>query len=447
MCEAIAEVRSAMGRYADAFDPALVSAADAARVVDHAATIEKMAATVKAFAAARVADTELWRRQGDRSAAHHLARATGTTLGAAADALSAARCLDRLPETAAAARRGELSSSQVSAIADAAGADPSAEARLVEAARRTSLQELRDDCARTKAAASADAEARRRRVHDRRCLRTHTDAEGAWHLQLRNNPEVGAEIMAVIDPIRDRLFAQARAEGRREPTEAYAADALTALARGDGVGADAAPAAASADPETASVGAKPPTQAGAVVGASRGSKPVGTGRAKIIVRVDLAALLRGHPVSGEVAELVGYGPVAVSAIRDMIDSGDAFLAAVATKGIDVVGVAHLGRRPTAHQQTALEWLYPTCAVEGCSAVARLEMDHREDWAATHTTLFLLIDRLCAHHHGLKTRENWGLVEGRGKRAFVAPTDDRHPRHTPGRPREPVATATGPPAAG
>ncbi|MDQ6837442.1 MAG: hypothetical protein M3137_03640 [Actinomycetota bacterium] len=62
-------------------------------------------------------------------------------------------------------------------------------------------------------------------------MRTYTDTEGVWHMVVLNNPEVGAEIMSVIDPIRDRLFAQARAEGRREPTEAYAADALTALAQ------------------------------------------------------------------------------------------------------------------------------------------------------------------------------------------------------------------------
>ncbi len=29
----------------------------------------------------------------------------------------------------------------------------------------------------------------------------------------------------------------------------------------------------------------------------------------------------------------------------MIDTGDPFVTAVATKGVDVVGVAHLGRRP------------------------------------------------------------------------------------------------------
>ena len=56
--------------------------------------------------------------------------------------------------------------------------------------------------------------------------------------------------------------------------------------------------------------------------------------------------------------MAGFGPVAVSAVRDLLDSGDPFLGAVVTKGEGVVGVAHLGRRPIAYQQTALEWLSP-----------------------------------------------------------------------------------------
>ncbi len=491
MCEALAGIRAAMGRCAAGFDAALVTATDAARVVNDAATIEKMAATIKALAAARVAETEVWRREGDRSPAHHLARTTGTTVGSAAEAINAARRLDQLPEAAAAARRGELSAGQVAAIADAATADPSAEAGLVDQARRSSLQELKEDCVRTRASAFADAEARRKRTHDRRCLRTYTDTEGVWHMVVLNNPELGAEIMAVIDPIRDRLFNEARVEGRREPTEAYAADALTTLVRNAGVattgtggstatasagaghngntaGSDAgavADASSDADvtpPEEAATSATPTTSgtaptaetsaAAETASAARTAsaaavrhRATSNARAKIIVRVDLPALLRGHPVSGEVAEMVGYGPVAVSVIRDMIDSGDPFLTAVATRGVDVVGVAHLGRRPTVYQQTALEWLYPTCAVEGCPAVARLEMDHREDWATTHVTLFSLIDRLCPHHHRLKTRKNWGLAEGRGKRAFVPPTDGRHPQHASRRIRAPAAP--GPPGAG
>ncbi|MEY2567648.1 MAG: hypothetical protein QOE35_2177 [Actinomycetota bacterium] len=70
----------------------------------------------------------------------------------------------------------------------------------------------------------------------------------------------------------------------------------------------------------------------------------------------------------------------------------------------------------------------TCAAAGCSQSARLQRDHRDDWAKTHFTLFDLLDLLCAHHHRLKTTKGWGLVEGRGKRAFVPPDDPRHPRH-------------------
>ncbi|MFN2502792.1 MAG: hypothetical protein ABR540_00890 [Acidimicrobiales bacterium] len=90
-------------------------------------------------------------------------------------------------------------------------------------------------------------------------------------------------------------------------------------------------------------------------------------------------------------------------------------------GRRVVGVAHLGRRPTASQQTALEWLYPTCAVEGCSAGTWLENDHRVDWATSHVTVLDLLDRLCRHHHDLKSLDGWALVHGRGKRPFVHPT--------------------------
>jgi hypothetical protein len=146
--------------------------------------------------------------------------------------------------------------------------------------------------------------------------------------------------------------------------------------------------------------------------------------------VDLPALLRGYLCEGELCELAGFGPLAVSAVRDLIGTRDPFLAAVVTRGQQVVGVAHLRRRPSAHQQTALEWLYPTCAVEGCSSLSWLENDHRLDWAKTHTTVLDLLDRLCSHHHDLKSLDGWALVAGHGKRAFVPPDDPRHPGASP-----------------
>ena len=139
------------------------------------------------------------------------------------------------------------------------------------------------------------------------------------------------------------------------------------------------------------------------------------------------ALLRGYPVAGERCDIAGC-PVAVSAVEEILATGQAFVAAVIRHGDRLTGVAHLGRAPTARQQTALEWRYPSCAVAGCSQVARLQRDHRVDWATTHVTVLDLLDLLCAHHHGLKTREGWALVEGTGKRAFVPPDDPRHPQH-------------------
>jgi len=108
--------------------------------------------------------------------------------------------------------------------------------------------------------------------------------------------------------------------------------------------------------------------------------------------------------------------------------GSPFIAAILTKGKQISGVAHLGRCPSAHQQSALEFLYPSCAAEGCPSQARLERDHRIDWSKSHFTMFDLLDLLCSHHHDLKTREDWQVADGRGKRPFVPPDDPRHPRH-------------------
>ena len=131
------------------------------------------------------------------------------------------------------------------------------------------------------------------------------------------------------------------------------------------------------------------------------------------------------------SEIAGVGPVPVSAVRSMIESGEALLAAVVTKGVDVVNVAHLSRRSTAYQQTALAWLAPSCCVEGCNAVAHLEIDHETDWAATKITWLAWLDKLCTHHHDLKTQRGWALVHGVGKREIVPPDDARHPKRAQG----------------
>jgi hypothetical protein len=394
----LASVLGAIRKFADGFDPALVTARDAERIRNEAGLIKNAAAAIEAQAAARVAETSTWKKSGERSAAHEFAKKNGTSVAQARDAIETGRRLQDLPATAEAVRSGGLSMEQASLVADAARSDPNSEQRLLRKSKAGSLGELRDECARVKANA-CDREARRRRIHDQRGLRTWVDEGGTGHLHLNDNPEKVAEIMAGLAPIRDQLFKRARKEGRRESPEAYAADALHQVI------------------------------------ARRTAPAKRAGGTKVLVRVDLPALLRGQPTGEETCDVAGYGPVAVSAVRDLIDTGDPFLAAVVTKGKEVVGVAHLGRRPTAYQRTALEWLYPSCAAEGCNSLTYLEMDHRENWAKTRRTVFDLLDRLCSHHHDLKTSDGWALEEGQGKRAFVPPDDPRHPRY-----REPLAAA-------
>jgi hypothetical protein len=186
-----------------------------------------------------VADSNLWRGAGERSAAHWLARRAGASVGAAMATLETAARLPELPAVDAALRSGDLSHTQASEIASAAGADPSAEADLLATARNDGVAGLRDRCRRVKAAAAPDELARHRAIHASRSLRHWHDPDGAGRLDGRFTPEVLAELLVALEPFEAEAFRCARAEGRREGFDAYRADALLALARAgrDGSGA------------------------------------------------------------------------------------------------------------------------------------------------------------------------------------------------------------------
>jgi hypothetical protein len=389
MSETLAELRLAVEAYASRFDPRLLSAVDASVALRELTRMRNMVSTMEARASARVTECGTWKAAGSRSPADYIAKQTGTSVAAAVDALRVADQLDELPAVDAAVRRGALSLQQAAAVTSAASVAPAEQDRLVADASRLSLKELVSECGATKAA-HLDAEALRRKHQRERSLHTWTDSEGLGHLRAQGPAERIAAIAARISAERDRIFNAARKEGRCEPTEAYGFDALEAICLGEAAAA--------------------------------------TVKHKVITRIDLGPLVTGEVGEGEICDMAGV-PVAPSVVQDLL-AGGALLAAVVTKGEAIAGTVHFGRAPTARQQTALEWLLPTCAVEGCSQSARLQRDHREDWAKTHVTVFDLLDLLCAHHHRLKTTKGWGLVEGQGKRAFVAPDDVRHPQHAP-----------------
>src|SRR5205823_14299146 len=113
------EVRTAIAaleRVASGLDPALIDGHDAADLFEEFGRGERVCAAAKALLARRVDETRVWREGGHRSAAHWVAEASGTTVGAAARTLETARALERLPDTDAAFRSGQLSEVQAAEI-------------------------------------------------------------------------------------------------------------------------------------------------------------------------------------------------------------------------------------------------------------------------------------------------------------------------------------------
>src|SRR5262245_41456293 len=196
--DAMRAVREAVGRYAAGFDAALGTCADAARIAEEAIAAENMLATIKAMAAQRASESGSWKGSGHRSAAHELAAKAGIGVGKAREALETAERLKQLPDVEQAARRGELSPTKLAPLAAAATADPGAERRLLDLARQASVGELGDECARTKAAALPDDEARHREIHRNRFLRRRRTADGAGELVYRSTLEEVAEIFSVV---------------------------------------------------------------------------------------------------------------------------------------------------------------------------------------------------------------------------------------------------------
>ena len=398
---------------------------------------------------------------------------------AAKRALETGRRLADQPEVAAAALAGELS--------------VRAGRRRVRRGGRRPGQSRRTDRARPNAARCpssttrwprskrlpATPRRRRRDRHTKRSLRRWTDRDGAFHAHLYGHPEDGAGLWRMLDPIRRRLNILRRQTGAANDTlDALDYDALMAMAAiATGKHAELALAdlvelglfpqldtttpahrqtrrhhrhpaqpdlftGADADDDR---DRRPLTPPAAPKPARRAKKLAGSPM-RVMVRVDLDALLRGVALDGELCEIAGYGPVPVSVVEDLLATENPFIIGILTKAQALVGVYHHGRHPNAHQRSALDFLYPTCAAEGCSSRNGLQYDHRLDYAKTHFTAFDLLDRLCRHHHGKKTHHGWALVEGKGKRAFVPPDDPRHPNHSPSRPAtaRPAAMTTAQP---
>jgi len=383
-------------------EPRCLSGEDAARLLGLFAEIERLASVGKALMARRVEETSLHKRHGHRSASDYLAATTKISPAEAQRTLEATRRMEELPEAAEAWRRGQLSQSQANEIAAAASVDPSIESELVAVATSKPLAELAERCGKVRATA-ADEKSRYRAIHQSRYLRHWTGIDGAFRMDLRTTVEAGAAIMAGLQPFKEQVFADARCAVRRERSDAYAADALVAMAR----------AAHPVTPEAAEANQDEPARASNRGGSSRSATSVA-------IRVDAEALARGYVEGGETCEIPGIGPVPVATAQSLL--GDATVKLLLTRGVDVVSVLHLGRTVTAHQRSALEQRDPTCVVEGCRVRNHLEIDHVDGWALTKVTTLDRLARLCSWHHHQKTYDGYRLVGGPGHWTWCAPLE-------------------------
>jgi hypothetical protein len=377
LLDRLAQVTDQLRSSVTELDPETLSGADAARVLAAFAEIERLGAAGKLLSARRVESSKVWRRSGHRSAAAHVAEATGTGIGTAIAALETARHLGSLPATDEAVRQGKLSESQVKEVAGAAILRPDAEQELVEAAGQQPLSMLKLRCKRVRATGQ-DQRATYEAIRKGRYLRNWVEDNGAVRFDARLTPDEGARLLAAVGIETQRLAAAARKAGLEEPRKALAADALVALA------------------------CRPCADAGS---GSRAGNPPGTGRtggpaATVHVRVDHAALVRGHVEPGELCEIPGIGPVPIEVARRL--AVDSILSVLVTDGVDVTTVAHSGRTIPEALRRALAERDPVCVVPGCDTRDELEIDHIRPFAEGGPASLANLARLCRWHHYLKT---------------------------------------------
>ena len=362
MCESVREIVAALRTAVSSIEPSQLTGAHAAELVELFAESERLSVAARTLAAGRAAQTGQWRAAGHRTPATWIASKTQGTIGQAIATLHTAHNLEHLAATRDAFVSGRLSEVQAAELAAAAAADPGCESTLLRIAAERTVAALREECRQVRAAVAGDEDSVER-IRRGRYLRKWIDRDGAVRLDARLAPDDGAGLLAAVDARAAQLQRDAKRSGSREPAEAYAADALVALA-------------------------------------------CENIKAIVHVDVDAGALERGRTEPGERCRIRGVGPVPVSVARRF--AADGAVKVIERDGAEVRRVAHLGRTIPAHARTALEARDPDCVVPGCDVRTGLEIDHIVPFAAGGTTTVDNLARLCRFHHAQKTHRGWRL---------------------------------------
>lgn len=331
-----------------------------------------------------------------------LAAAAGTARGAARKRLGVAAQLDAVPACHDAFANGELSIDQAAVIAPVAAVSPKGAGDLVEAAKTSSVKELRAVAARAlqQARGEQDAVERARRLHARRYCRTSVTEDGGLRLDALLGPLDGASVLAALEKEADEIWKRSADAGQLETQDHCRADALVALLSGKA------------------------SSAGGPASAGRPRIRHGDGTPDVLVRVDAAALVRGEVQEGECCEIAGIGPVPVEHARQLI--GDGFFTLLVQDGIDIRTVTSTSRAIPNRVHKALLLRDANCVVPGCGSTERLEIDHwRIDFSRGGPTELDNLCRLCTLHHRMKTRTGWRLAGGPGRWRWLPPLGWRH----------------------
>jgi hypothetical protein len=376
---AVVEAARALRHAVHEFDPATLSASDAAAVADELSLAEKACAAARALAGARAAQCGAHRELGFSDAASWLAHQAGTTSRQAKDALALAAALEACPTTRDALLAGEVSVSQAQEIVRCAAELPDAEDDLLAIARRGDLTEVREHARDKRLSSIPVGDLHRRQLAARR-FRHWKDGLGMICFDGALPPETGIPFVNRLEREAARLRTDAKRRGCAERFEAHAADAL--------------------------------------VGLSAGGRQDPKARPDLVIVCDLFAWRRGHAHEGEPCHLIGGGPIPVELAKEL--SSDAFVKAVLHDGKDIQRVHHVGRKYTAQLRTALD-LGPVPAFSGracvdCGRTWGLQNDHVDPVAHTGRTSLENVKPRCWTCHTTKTERdrNAGLLGRKAK---------------------------------
>ena len=324
------------------------------------------------------------RKEGYKSAAELLAHQTGTSLGAAHGKVNTAKKLRARPKSTEALRKGKLSGAQAGLLGDA---HPDDEDSLLETAEQ-GFGRLRDAAEDAKAARTSEENAMEqyRRTHYERNFRKWTK-NGAFCFAGSTTLDRGAEWMSAVEAERERLYNEARREGRLEDPAAYLVDAIINVSTGNAV----------------------PTP----------KRP----KASLLVRADAAAIIRGYLEQDERCEIKGYGPIPITVARWLLQDADIY--GVVNEGDDVRAVTSQTRHFSDKVRKAvLERAGWQCEIPWCTQTEGLQIDHHDDFGKGNPTEVGNLGPKCRGHHRLKTLFGWTLTgrPGDADRRWIPPPE-------------------------